>query len=257
MRVLPAAPRATAGPPPNFVYNCYMAINAMQTNRKSLSLQAYERLRADILTCSILPGEQIAQAALAEKYQLGTTPVREALQRLAQEGLVRAIPRFGYEVSPITLADVEEMYELRAVIEPDAARLAALRATRQQLDAILTSADFSYTYGDHPSYTHFLGLNTAFHTTIASASGNRRLAELVASVLDELLRVFHLGLDLKDSAEEMRSQHMELAEACAARAAQRAADLALAEIESSRARVMAALQQQFSARGELSPVERR
>jgi DNA-binding GntR family transcriptional regulator len=224
--------------------------------KKSLSHQAYQLIRADILTCKFMPGEQVAQAALVEKYQFGTTPIREALQRLAQEGLVRSIPRFGYEVSHITLADVEEIYELRAEIEPGAARLAALRATAQQMEAITTSADFTYTYGDRESYTRFLGLNARFHNDIATASGNRRLADLVASVLDELLRVFHLGLDLKDSAEEMRAQHLALVQALANRDASQAERLAREEIESSKERVLAALQQQFAAHGALSPVER-
>lgn len=225
--------------------------------KKSLARQAYQLIRTDILTCKLMPGEQIAQAALSEKYQLGTTPVREALQRLAQEGLVRSIPRFGYEISPITLADVEEIYELRVQIEPGAARLAALRASPEQIAAIFTSADFTYIYGDHDSYTRFLGLNARFHNAIASASGNRRLADLVAGILDELLRVFHLGLDLKDSADEMRREHLALVQALSERNADLAEKLARVEIESSKERVLAALKQEFAPRGSLSRVERR
>lgn len=83
---------------------------------ESLAGQAYEAIRNEIITCRLRPGQQIAQPQLAERYQTGTTPVRDALQRLAQEGLVQPIPRFGYLVTQITLSDVTEMYELRSIL---------------------------------------------------------------------------------------------------------------------------------------------
>ena len=100
--------------------------------KKSLSEQAYDRIKADIITCSLKPGMQIAQPALVEKYNIGMTPIREAMQRLAQEGFVTPIPRFGYTITPITFTDVREIYELRSILESAAARLAALRGNQSR-----------------------------------------------------------------------------------------------------------------------------
>ena len=70
----------------------------------SLADKAYEVIKADIITCVLRPGQQIAQPRFAERYGMGLTPVREALQRLAQEGFVQAVPRFGYIISPIAIS---------------------------------------------------------------------------------------------------------------------------------------------------------
>ena len=89
--------------------------------------QVYEALRADILCCALPPGSAISEASLAARYSYGKSPVRLALSRLRQEGLVHASPRRSFVVSSITLRDVHDLYELRLVLEPAGARLAAGR----------------------------------------------------------------------------------------------------------------------------------
>ncbi|MGC8838005.1 MAG: GntR family transcriptional regulator [Anaerolineae bacterium] len=212
----------------------------------SLADRAYEVIKADIVTCVLRPGQQIAQPQLAERYGLGLTPVREALQRLAQEGFVQAVPRFGYIVSPISISDIHEIYELRSIAESAAARLAAVRGSQEALRRIAEQANFTYRYRDRQSYTNFLTLNSEFHLAIAVASGNRRLADLVSHLLDELLRVFHLGLDLRDSADEMRDEHVALATALLERDPVRAEQLVQSQIARSQQRVLEALVSQLS-----------
>jgi len=207
----------------------------------SLSERAYDVIKRQIITCALAPGEQIVQGQLAERYGIGTTPVREALQRLAQEGFVRPVPRFGYIVTPVTLSDLQEIYELRNVLESAAAGLAAARATPAQLERIRQMADFRYVHGDVPSYSAFLEQNAAFHRAVAALAGNQRLVEQISRLLDELTRVFHLGLDLRDSAEEMRGEHLALAQALTARDGRRAAELMRSQIGRSQQRVVEAL----------------
>jgi DNA-binding GntR family transcriptional regulator len=203
--------------------------------------KAYAVLRDEIITCALEPGQQVAQPGLAARYQLGMTPLREALQRLALEGLVQPIPRFGYIVSPITLTDVNEIYELRLLLELPASRLATLRGTNEQIERIAQMADFRYIYRDSQSYSEFLTRNLAFHSAIAACSGNRRLEDTVCRLLDQMTRIFHLGLNLKDSAEEMRAEHQELASALRARNADLVEQITLSQIMRSRERVMEAL----------------
>ena len=88
----------------------------------SLAGQVYEAIKKDIISCALRPGQQIAQQQLAERYGAGITPVREALPKLTREGLVLTIPRFGYLVTTITISDVAEIFELRAILESAAAR---------------------------------------------------------------------------------------------------------------------------------------
>jgi DNA-binding GntR family transcriptional regulator len=207
---------------------------------ESLADQVYETIKKDILTCVLQPGEQIAQPQLAEKYQTGTTPIREALQRLAREGLVQPIPRFGYIVTPITLADVTEIYELRSILEAAAARLAAVRGPQEQIDKIAELADYTYVYKDRSSYSNFIVHNTVFHRSVAVATGNDRLVESISKLLDELTRLFHLRLDFKDSAEEMRAEHKALAEALCRRDPDEAERLVQAQIAHSQQRILEA-----------------
>jgi DNA-binding GntR family transcriptional regulator len=213
---------------------------------QSLAGKAYEIVKGEIITCALEPGQQIVQSQLAERYQIGLTPVREALQRLAQEGFVQPIPRFGYIVSPITLSDVREIFELRSIVESSAARLAAVRGLQEQLAKILASADFTYVYKERQSYTDFLAHNADFHRSVALAARNQRLVDLVSKLLDELTRVFHLGLDLRDSAEEMRDEHLALAQVLCDRDPDRAEQIVQSQIVTSQNRILEALTRRIS-----------
>jgi DNA-binding GntR family transcriptional regulator len=160
---------------------------------------------------------------------------------LAQEGFVQPIPRFGYLVSEITISDIHEIFELRSIVETAAARLAAVRASDEELDGILQSSNFTYVYRNRETYTEFLTLNAEFHRSIAVLTGNQRLVDLTQRNLDELNRVFHLGLDLRDSADEMPREHLALAESLLTRNAAGAAQIVGDQIENSRRRVLEAL----------------
>ena len=208
---------------------------------KLLSEHTYQMLKNDIVTCNLEPGQQIAQAELVARYRVGLTPVREALRQLAQEGFVTPIPRLGYVVSVITADDVHEIFETRSILESAAVRLTATRGADEQLRQIAQAADFTYEYKSRQTYSAFLAQNKTFHLAIAQATENQRLTELVARILDELTRLFHLGLDLRDSADEMRGDHLALAEAIQKRDAGLAVELAQREITRSQERVLEAL----------------
>lgn len=206
-----------------------------------LSSQAYRFIKDDIVSCSLAPGQFIAQMDLADHYQVGLTPVREALRQLAQEGFVQPIPRMGYIVSTITERDVQEIYEMRIILETSSVRLAASRGTEVEIRSLLEAADFSYVFKELGSYSQFLAQNKAFHEKIAMLAKNRRLVQQISRTMDELTRVFHLGLDIRDSAEEMRNDHLSLAQALLARDANLAERMVRSEILLSRERVMEAL----------------
>jgi DNA-binding GntR family transcriptional regulator len=206
-----------------------------------LSSKAYQSIKGDIVTCILSPGSSIGQLELAENYHMGLTPIREALRQLAQEGFVQPVPRLGYIVSPITTKDVQEIYEMRIILETSSFRLAATRGSDREFQDLLESADFTYTYKDLPSYSRFLANNKIFHQSVAAIGRNSRLVQQVSRTMDELTRVFHLGLDIRDSAGEMRDDHLALCRALIERDAGRAEQLIRSEILLSRERVMEAI----------------
>ncbi len=208
------------------------------TDLHSLANQAYAALRKDILTCTLDPGSRIAQSQLVERYNMGITPIREALKRLEQEGFVQSIPRFGYLITPITIKDVEDLYDLRLILEKSSVRQAIQRITQQQIEQLQSMTEFTYTFKDRESYLAFLENNVNFHMTIALTSGNRRLAEMVGSILSEMTRIFNLGLALRDSGEEMHNEHVALARAICARDVLLAEQLVEDQINLSRRRVI-------------------
>lgn len=207
----------------------------------SLTEQAVAALRRDILATRLAPGETISEAATAQRLELGKAPIRAALARLSEEGLVTALPRRGWIVSLVTIRDIHEVFDLRGLLEPEAARRAAGRvdaAMLARLDAICAEG---YDGADEESVLAFLSANKAFHLAIAELSGNARLARQLDRLLDESTRMLVLGLRRRDRTEEMAHEHHTLVEALALGQAERAATLMREQVAASRAMVLAAL----------------
>ena len=215
---------------------------------KSISEQAYKAILMDILTCELEPGSQIAQSQLMERYAFGVTPVRESLKRLESEGFVRTIPRFGYIITPITVKDVEDIYEMRSILEQASVRLAIQRASDAQIVELEKYAALTYIYKDHESYQRFLEQNNAFHHSIAISGGNRKLADTLLNLLNQMIRIFNLGLELRDSAEEMRHEHMALIKAVQSRDTSLAEKIILDQINRSQQRVLQMISQKLEVR---------
>ena len=178
-----------------------------------LTDRAYERIRHDIITCAIAPGTEISEPQLCTHYRLGKAPVRMALNRLAHDGLLRAIPRRGYRVTPVTLKDIHDVFELRLMLEPAAAHMAAGKVDAQRLRVVDEACRPGYQPNDSKSITRFLEANKAFHVAIAQATGNGRLAAMVAQLLDQMTRLLHLGLGLRNQSHEMQHAHRALVKA--------------------------------------------
>lgn len=208
---------------------------------RSLAMEAYQDLRRQIIYCALPPAARVTEADLGKQLGLGKTPIREALGRLAQEGLVRVIPRQGYAITPITLRDVRDLFDLRLIVEPAAVQRAAGNIDVTNLRRLDALCKAGYVLGDHGSVTAFLRANTEFHVSIAHASGNARLSQLLAQLLDESERLFHLGLMLRNRSDEMAHEHHDLVEALAAGDAETARCIAIDQITTSQRMVVDAL----------------
>jgi DNA-binding GntR family transcriptional regulator len=206
-----------------------------------LTDRAYERIRHDIICCTIAPGAEISEAQLCLHYKLGKAPVRMALHRLAHEGLVRAIPRRGHMVSPITLKDIQDIFELCQMLEPQAARMAAGKVNAQRLKVLDEACRGGYQPGDARSIDRFLEAHKAFHIAIAEAAGNTRLAHAIEQLLDGMTRLLHLGLGLRNRSQELQQEQRALVKALVRGDGDTAQRICREQIETARNMVLSAV----------------
>ena len=205
--------------------------------------QAYQALRRAILDLSLPPGEEISEVRLASGFGFGRAAVRAALTRLAHDRLVEVIPRRGYVVAPVTLKRTTDVFGLRLILEPAAARLATDRATEAQI-AELRRLNAACT---GPAAQDLLleqrRANKAFHLALACVSGNDRLAETVSGLLDELERVLYLPqlAHVWDRVVATPDEHDAIIDAIALRDGERAALATVRHLEPNMASVIRAL----------------
>ena len=152
--------------------------------RKSGSMGVLERMRALILTGEYGPEERLIEEQLAERLGVSRTPVRQALTLLESEGLVEITPNRGATVCSFSIEDVWDIYDLRAVLEGHAARRAAGRVERRELERLRELAGemegLAGRFEDHEEEIRALvELNQEFHGAIAEAGRNRRLKRLI------------------------------------------------------------------------------
>jgi DNA-binding GntR family transcriptional regulator len=216
----------------------------------SLAERAYVRLRQEILTCDLAPGQMVSERELARRYDMSKTPIREALSQVCHDGLMHRLPGRGYMVAPITVKDIQDIFDLRLILELAAAKRAAENPSPKQIAALKELAGVRYSLDDRESHIAFLRTNRTFHITLAEAAGNQRLVDRLEELLIEMDRIFHLGLRLRDSSEEMVREHQEVVAALEIGDVEGIQDAIARQIIASRDRVMESILQ-----GELQPVQ--
>lgn len=207
----------------------------------SLGEQAFDLIKGDIILCKLKPGRELTEIGVAEQYRFGRAPVRAALSKLAQEGLVSVMARRGYVVSPITVKAVQEVFDLRLVLEPMAVRAAAGKVDIAKLRSLNV-------HPGTPNHLEFIRSNRAFHAAIIEAASNQRLVRILSSLFDEMDRLLHLGLFSERDAvvmqvnhEEQAQQHAAIIDALARGDAQAAAQATEEHVASSRELVLRAI----------------
>jgi DNA-binding GntR family transcriptional regulator len=185
------------------------------------SKKAYHLIKEKIITLELAPSSVIDEQALMKELGLGRTPIREALQRLGAEGLVNIVPRRGMFVTDISITDLQKIFEVRTVLTGFSARLAAQRATTDQIaqmERVLRDLE-QVQSGD---YRVLIDIDRRFQRLLYQAAGNDILAESLDRLYDLSLRIWYLVLhqlgDVRDAIEE----HRQVAEALKARDGARA-----------------------------------
>ncbi|HEY3246915.1 MAG TPA: GntR family transcriptional regulator [bacterium] len=146
--------------------------------RPALSDQVYTALRDAVLSGQLPPNHRTTEREIGERLGVSRTPVREALGRLEQDGLVESLERSGFRILPISISDVLESYVCRAELEALAVSLAARRLGAEgfaEIHQCVVAAQRALT---SDTLTEVLNWNSRFHHTVVKLSGNRRLAAL-------------------------------------------------------------------------------
>jgi DNA-binding GntR family transcriptional regulator len=175
--------------------------------------RVYRELKQDIVTCKLAPGLSISELEMCTRYSASRTPVREACRRLTEEFLMQMVPFRGYSITPLTIEEFRHLHELQTVVEPAIAGLAAERATPEQLKEIEGWATYEYKVGQKNSYYTFLEWNRNFHISIAAASRNRPLLEIVTNTQTRLMRYYYLVIVMDSYGPQLVSEHQELVRA--------------------------------------------
>jgi DNA-binding GntR family transcriptional regulator len=187
----------------------------MDTSDKitSLAVRAYNQLHLEILTCVLAPGQVVSERELARRYEISKTPIREALAQTCHEGLMQRLPGRGYMVAPITIKDIQDLFDLRLILELAAVERAVKNLPPALISQLKVMSDASYNLDDPESHFSFLKINRTFHLALAEAAGNRRIVTALEELLIQMERLFHLGLRLRDSSQEMVQEHHEVVDA--------------------------------------------
>ena len=184
-----------------------------------LKSRLYQRILVDIIIGALAPNEQLDENALAARYGGGLAGIREALARLALEGLVVRRARVGTSVAPLDLMGAHEAFEARCLIEVHCAGLAAVHASEAQIAAIRASMDGGEQAVADNDAAALAAMDEAFHVAVAAASGNRTLAKMVVTLHHQTARHWLTTMKAPSRAESLQAlaEHRALADAIASR----------------------------------------
>ena len=154
--------------------------------------QIYERIKQEILLGNVSPGSRVLEGRLAKQLNVSRTPVREALHVLEMERFLESFPRVGYRVRQITWEEAIEINEIRAVLEPLAARKAIESEDQTYLDALQQVLVRSEAVAEQDELSSYLQYDTEFDEIIIKASGMKALLDIWAT-LRHRLRLYRMG----------------------------------------------------------------
>jgi DNA-binding GntR family transcriptional regulator len=184
-----------------------------------LKARVYEQLLLDIILGELPPMSALDERVLSERYAAGLSGVRDALGRLALEGLVLRRPRVGTVVSPLDLREIENAFQVRYMLEGRTAALAARNASRIDIADIAAAFDGAEEAIEAEDFRAMLAMDRAFHHAIGAATKNPTLARFVASLQNTATRFWIWTMEKQTAAEQLTDVdlHRELGRCIAAR----------------------------------------
>ncbi|MCY1272958.1 putative HTH-type transcriptional regulator LgoR [compost metagenome] len=206
---------------------------------ENLAERIYLQLKDDIAEFQLLPGDRFSEGEVAERMAVSRTPVRQALYRLQREGYLEVHFRSGWQVRPFDFAHVEELYELRIVLELEAVRRLCARPDGERPEALeqlrrtwMVRAEDRLQDGRAVSH-----LDEAFHCQLVAAAGNREMTRLHAEISEKIRIIRRLDFTQSARVAATYAEHGEILGAILARRGEEAQLLLKSHIEVSKSEV--------------------
>jgi DNA-binding GntR family transcriptional regulator len=204
------------------------ANKSIKLARKTTSALIVDSLRERLMNHEFGDSEMIRQDRLAKEYNVSLSPVREALIQLEAEGVLTLVRHRGYAINTLSIDDIQQMYELRALIEVALLRHAIPKlkesdiAAARQIHEAMTKI-----YKRGTQTTTWTKLNWDFHTTLYRSAEKRQLFAVVENVRQNIVRYIHMQMKLRSSANLAHTikDHSEILEYAANRETNKAAEL--------------------------------
>jgi DNA-binding GntR family transcriptional regulator len=213
-----------------------MITTTQPPTRESDRIEA--ELRQLILTLELEPGLAISEATLMKDYGWGRTPLREAIQRLAEQSLLQIIPRQGVVVTALSVFDFAEMMDAMSMVIGPAAALACQRLTTEELDELEEIIIQSETTASKNDFVRVAQLDYKFHRILADATGNRYLSRYLLH-LHQVATRFNFAAWKRDrNATPSIDEHRQIVELMRQRDIEGAKAAMFTHIESARQRVV-------------------
>lgn len=192
----------------------------------SLGQKVFHKIREDILAGKYKKGEELKEKSIGDAIGVSRTPVREALRQLELEGLIRIIPNKGAYVVGVSLQDMQDIYEMRSVLEGLCARRAAARITSLQIEILEEVLYLTEFHMERGHMEQMADLDSKFHEILYEAGGSRVLAHTLKDYHHYLERVRRVSLSDPKRARESNKEHWEILRAMKKRDGQKAEEAA-------------------------------
>ena len=187
----------------------------IRQSSKSLEEEVFLRLEEDILGGVLKKGDALTENSLAAKLGASRTPIRGALHRLAEEGLIELVPNKGAVVIGVTAEDLIDIYTIRMRLEGLASAEAAKKISAEDKKILLDSVELSEFYIGKEDAERLKELDSQFHNTIYKASGNRLLNKTLSELHRSIRGYRKLSLTVKDRLSASVTEHRAIYEAIA------------------------------------------
>lgn len=181
----------------------------------NLTAGVYQKIRKGILNGTWTPGQSLTELMLSQLLQVSRTPVREALHQLELEGLIELRPNRGAVVIGINTSDIEDIYEIRTLLEERVAQRAAARAEKQDIETLREIVDLTEFYVERGSYDKITEMDDRYHQYLYSLSGSRMFQKTLADLHTYVEPVRERSIREPGRATAMLAEHRAIVEAIA------------------------------------------
>jgi len=205
-----------------------------------VSERVYQRFKRDIITGFLEPGRPLTEAFLTNRFGASRTPIRETCARLQSERLLELVPNKGYSVAPVSLKMVQELFQLRTLLEEFTVEKACGKKDQVLLARLETLSQVPHVRGNRESFIEFIDANFEFHITIAELAGNQRIARTLADAMNQLARAGYVSLGHEEDTSLAVSEHGEIVRAIREGLPEDGKNAIRAHIESSKERILKA-----------------